>query len=226
MVDGNKKEKKGFAGLNQLVSDVEPVTPAPEHEVKTDNTRQAEPAKAEPTQQIFYGTQQSGPSSNGKYWAIGIGVLVLLIVIGNSDSNKSTPNRSVATAPSYSPPPAYEAPAYVPQAPAPAYAPPEAIAPLAVDDEEIPPVGSGLAFNDAQMRYCLSEKIRVATWQGYINNYSETSVGAFNEAVDDYNARCSHFRYRSGALERVRGQVEQNQYTLQRQGMDKAQANP
>lgn len=66
----------------------------------------------------------------------------------------------------------------------------------------------------------------MVTWEDHVDNYSETSVDAFNAAVDDYNARCSNFRYRSGSLEGVRAQVEANRDILQRQGLDKALENP
>ena len=90
----------------------------------------------------------------------------------------------------------------------------------------MPPVGNGLEFNNSQIRYCLSQKIRISTWQPRVNNYSESSVNAFNEAVDDYNMRCSHFRYRSGTLESTRSEVEANRYALTQQGEASAAANP
>jgi hypothetical protein len=59
-----------------------------------------------------------------------------------------------------------------------------------------------------------------------VNNYSESSVNAFNEAVDDYNMRCSHFRYRSGTIESIRAEVEANRYAIFQQGEASAAANP
>jgi hypothetical protein len=81
-------------------------------------------------------------------------------------------------------------------------------------------------LNEAQIRYCLSEKIRVSAWKEGVNNYSQNSVDEFNTAVADYNARCSHFRYRSGSLESVRAQVEVNRYKIRSQGIASALANP
>lgn len=231
MVEDKNNEKKGFAGLNRLLSDVEPVnsTPAPEPTLDPERPRQSE-IPQETAQPIHFGTPQASSGSSGKYWAIGIGVFALFIWINNSGSNKSSPTRSVAVAPSpaprYAPAPTYEPdPTHV--APAPAYVAPGPIyAPVPVDNEELPPIGTSLTFNESQLRYCLSEKIRVVTWKNYVDNYSGTSVDAFNAAVDDYNARCSHFRYRSGSLEGVRAQVEANRDILQRQGLDKASKNP
>ncbi|MGB4781747.1 hypothetical protein [Candidatus Methylomirabilis sp.] len=225
MVDEKKTEKKGFAGLDHLVSDVEPVnaTPAPAPTIESERTGQSETPQ-ETVRPIHFGAPQAISRSFGKYWAIGVGVLVLFIWISNNDSNKSVSTRSVSVAPS--PVPTYEpAPAHV--VPAPAYVAPGPInAPVPVGNEELPPIGNGLTFNESQMRYCLSEEIRVTIWKDYVDNYSETSVDAFNTAINDYNARCSHFRYRRGSLERVRAQVEANRDILERQGLDKASENP
>lgn len=59
-----------------------------------------------------------------------------------------------------------------------------------------------------------------------MNSYSETSVDAFNAEVNDYNARCSNFRYRSGTLEGIRSEVEANRTALTRQGVASAAHNP
>jgi len=217
----NDKNKKGFAGLDSLVSDVEVPKPRPAPAPEPVRQQEAPRPSAEP--KPAYSPPKPSGGGAGKWWAIGIGVVVLFSWLGGSDkksSARSAPTPSYS-APSYSAPapaaaPAYTPPVYVPE-PAPIYA---------TNDEEMPPVGSGLAFNRAQIRYCLSEKIRVSAWQGQVNEYSATSVDAFNEAVRDYNSRCSNFRYKSGMLENVRSDVEANRYTLQLAGMKLAATNP
>ena len=98
--------------------------------------------------------------------------------------------------------------------------------PYSPREETEQPVGSGLAFDRSQIRYCLSENIRMDAWEGQLNQYSDTSVDAFNAAVNDYNARCSHIRYRRGELESVRSEVDSNRVALTRQGLAKAAGNP
>lgn len=93
-------------------------------------------------------------------------------------------------------------------------------------EEEIPPIGSGRVFNNGQIRYCLSEKIRIEAWDGAVNAYSQASVDAFNGAVNDYNARCSNFQYRQGALQRISSEVEASRYGLQQEGLGRASLNP
>jgi hypothetical protein len=184
----------------------------------------------------------------GIWWAIGIGLITFIIWI--SGSNKQTLSdaaadaapEAVAPAKVWEAPapeadehaPAWEAPAPDPAAPVPD---PETEEPAPTQGyveqaqtnelhEDVPPVGNGLIFNQSQMRYCLAEQIRINAWKGAVNDYSETSVNAFNSAVSDYNARCSHFRYRSGALESVRVSVEENRQAIMEQGLEKAAENP
>lgn len=195
-------DKKGFAGLESMVSDIEMPSPPP-----TKTETHSEPVKdSAPAPQVYQG-QPSSPSGSGKWWAIGIGILILAIWAGGFGSKISSRD------------PSYVAPA---PAPAPSYGPPA----YASDQEEIPPVGSGILFGRNQIRYCLSEKIRIEAWSSKVNEYSGSSVDAFNFAVNDYNARCSNFRYHSGSLESVRTEVEANRYSLAAEGMRKALLNP
>lgn len=90
----------------------------------------------------------------------------------------------------------------------------------AQNDEEIPPYGSPTSvYNGAQIRYCLSQKIRIGAWEGSVDTQSEVSVGEFNSAVGDYNQRCGHFRYRTRDYSPAAAQVESRRSDLVRQGL-------
>jgi len=78
----------------------------------------------------------------------------------------------------------------------------------------MPPVGSGYVLSNNQIRYCVSQGIRIETMKGLIDRYSQNEVDQFNVTVSDYNSRCMNYRYRGGALETVRGQVEANRSSL------------
>lgn len=212
--------KKGFAGLDSMVSEVEvPKAPAPEPVRKEEKAAPPEHSGAQP-QPAYTGSPASGDSS-GKWWLLAVGVIVFFAwAVGSREQIPSD-----AIAPVEAPAPEYAPAAEAPEAPAPTYAP-EPAPTNASNDEEMPPVGNGLSFNTSQIRYCLSQKIRMSAWQSQVNESSETSVNAFNEAVNDYNMRCSHFRYRSGTLENVRSEVEANRYALTQQGDASAAANP
>jgi hypothetical protein len=90
--------------------------------------------------------------------------------------------------------------------------------------EQRPAVGEGLVLSAAEIRYCLAEEIRVNGMQKAVNQYSASSVDAFNRAVSDYNSRCSHFRYRSGTLEALRREVESRRAALELDGMQRIAA--
>jgi len=214
---GENKKRKGFAGFDSMVSNIE--VPKSKPVPVPDAVQQQEtPSQARTTPQTVYAGKQTTDGGSGKWWAIGVGLVVMISWLMGTD-NKSA-SRPAAAIPSYSAP-SYSAPA---PAAAPAYAPPPSYE--SDTSEERPPVGSGLILNRAQIRYCLSQKIRISSWQKHVDNYSKSSVDVFNGAVANYNARCSNFRYRSGLLESVRSEVEANRYALQIEGSDSAAANP
>ena len=74
--------------------------------------------------------------------------------------------------------------------------------------ESKPSVGRNNVLSTAQIRYCLAEKIRLDAADTVLNNYSDSDVDRFNRYVNDYNSRCGEFRYRQGALESARRDVE------------------
>lgn len=225
--ENNKKnEGKGFAGLSSLVSDVDttPPPPAPKTESAGSTTstgrpasQSAQPQPQQPTQRQTYQEppQPSSGSSGGK-WILGIAAVVgLLLLIGQS--NKNTPSPSPAPAPAYSPPAQSAAPSYSPPAPPQAPSGPQ---------ESKPPVGQDLVFSTAQIRYCLAEDIRMEGAKAALNNYSDSDVDRFNAMVADYNSRCGRFRYRSGALERARRDVEPYRGQLQAEGRSRFARGP
>lgn len=219
--ENNKKnEGKGFAGLSSLVSDVDttPPPPAPKTESagstkSTERPDSEAPRPQQPTQRQTYQEplQPSSGSSGGK-WILGIAAVVgLLWLIGQS--NKNTP----------SPAPAYSPPA---QSAAPSYSPPAQPQGPSVPQESKPPVGQDLVLSTAQIRYCLAEDIRMEGARAALNNYSDSDVDRFNAMVADYNSRCGSFRYRSGALESARRDVEPYRGQLQAEGRSRFARGP
>lgn len=196
-----KGEGKGFAGLSSLVSDVDtaPVPPAPKKEpaaAALSAGHAASQAPRLPTSQQHQTYQEpaqpsSGGSSGGK-WVLGIAAVIgILWLIGQSDKNTTSP------APPYSPPAQSAAPNYVPPAPAPAPPrPPQPQAPSRPTESK-PPVGRDLVLSREQIRYCLAEDIRIDGAKFALNNYIDADVRRFNAMVDDYNSRCSSFRYQT-----------------------------
>jgi uncharacterized protein len=234
----NKTSKRGFAGLDSMVSDI---TPGPELSAPPDPPETGTAPRVTEPPKIYTGSPNAG-SGSGKWWAIAIALVVLFVWLVNStrpattyEALAPTPTAAAATpstseAPAPTPnatavPPIYEAPAPTPKAtaaPALYYSPPPGTVPSNSSNEEsVPPIGNGLTLDRSQIRYCLSEKIRVEAWQR-VNQNSEASVDAFNAAVEDYNARCSNFRYYTTDFESVRSEVEANRAALTQQGLSKA----
>lgn len=201
----NKEERKGFAGLSSLVSDVDTSLPSPskqeaatadaasnaERRAASESQQPEPPPKQQPYQAP---SQPSSGSSTGK-WVLGIAAVIgVLWLIGEADKSPSSP------APSYSPParsttPSYSAAPAQPQVPT-------------RPDETKPPVGQDLVFSTAQLRYCLAEDIRMDAAKAVLNNYIDSDVHRFNAMVADYNSRCGRFRYRRGSLEIARRDIE------------------
>ena len=85
-------------------------------------------------------------------------------------------------------------------------------------EEDMPPVGSGLAFTDNEIRYCLSQNIRLDGAQSVLNKYSQADVDRYNAMINDYNSRCGNFQYTPGALQSIQAEVNASSATLQSQG--------
>lgn len=86
--------------------------------------------------------------------------------------------------------------------------------------EDQPPVGTGLVLGVAQIRYCLAEDIRIDGARATIDNYSGAEVDRFNAMIDDYNNRCSNFRYRTGDLEQAKRDIEPFRNQLRIEGRE------
>lgn len=217
-----KGEGKGFAGLSSLVSDVDTTPPlAAKTEPAAAATGggrpspQPAPLQPQPSQRQTYQepAQPSSSGSSGGKWVLGIAAVIgVLWLIGQSDKSTTSP------APAYSPPaqtatPSYSPPPAEPQAPS-------------RPQESMPPVGQALVFSTGQIRYCLAEDIRMESAKSALNNYIDSDVDRFNAMVADYNSRCGSFRYRSGALESARRDIEPYRSQFQSEGRSRFVRSP
>ena len=206
----NDKKGKGFAGLDSMVSDVSKDVgnaSKPEPTITTESA--STPSPPTPTSPHIPTTTSSGDSRStgsdntgkGKIgWIIAGAIVLFIFIINVAQKGKQTE----APAP-YAPEPEAAAPA------------PEAVAPAPVarvpakpskPSSEKPPVGRNEVLNVGQIRYCLTEKIRMDAYEGVINNAREDEISRFNVLVNDYNSRCGEFRYYRGDLERAQRDVE------------------
>ena len=88
----------------------------------------------------------------------------------------------------------------------------------------MPPVGTNHVLSSAQIRYCVAENIRLAAAQQIIHDTDVVSdVLRFNDMIEDYNSRCSEYRYRRGALESAQGEVERYRPLIELEGVNRFQ---
>ena len=215
-VEDDKKrnnERKGFAGLTSLVSDVGTLArPAATKEpttspgVSPNSTPQAEQtAQPQPRQEeISPDTPQPSSESSGPILVIGIAAIIGVIwLIGQSSKTSTT------LEPAYSPPA---------QSIAPIYSPPVQPKEPSRPNESQPPFGQNIVLSTPQIRYCLAEDIRMDGAKVVLNNYNEADIDRFNAMVADYNSRCGSFRYRGDTLESARRDIEPYRNDLQAEG--------
>ena len=212
---------KGFAGLSSMLSDVDDTVASnpdqPLEEASTSSTQQSSQAntpveqeKPRPTLQTHQAaTQPSGGSSAG-LWLLGVVAVIVVVWLANNSNNNilsksaySPGNSSASVAPIS----ASHQPAIQPQPQAPSR-----------PTEEKPSVGRNNVLSAPQIRYCLAEKIRLDATESVVNTYVDADVNRFNGYVGDYNSRCGEFRYRQGALESARSDVELIRSQLQAEG--------
>ena len=215
----NNGKKNGFAAIDGMVSDLE---------IANRSARS-----------VYIGKSIAAwrYALSGKNWLpLCLFIALLFVYIGRSapppETNQaSNPPPAAPAAPTVNVPTqtAVIAPAPTPLPPLDPVAarstPPETKVSKKLLVERIPPIGQGLVLDPAQIRYCLSEGIRITAWHERANRYSQRAVDMFNAVASDYNARCGNFSYRSGTLESVRAEVEKNREMLVQLGFESAERN-
>ncbi len=204
---GEKKSGKGFAGLSSMVSNVDAALGTAQREKRVSTGSAPRPKRSQaasgsvperpPSPAVGQPSSKSSTRTWLIVWVISVGVGVPLMLLGWPIPNNPT-SRSLY--------PSSPATTRVGQPASRGFA------------EERPPVGTNLVLGAAQLRYCLSEDIRLQGAKRVLNLYSETDVRRFNTMVDDYNSRCGSFRYHRGSLESAKRDVEQNRFVLEAAG--------
>ncbi|MEQ6335675.1 hypothetical protein [Sphingobium sp. MK2] len=95
---------------------------------------------------------------------------------------------------------------------------------VAADDEvsikeNRPPLYSiGTSFDRSQVRYCMMQKARLEAANNVSARPTEYKIQQFNLTVDDYNSRCSNFRYHNDDMTAVQQEVNENASRLRSEG--------
>jgi hypothetical protein len=82
-------------------------------------------------------------------------------------------------------------------------------------DEDRPPIGTGLNFTQANIRYCEFQGIRLEALRSLV---SSADVSAFNVLIEDWNSRCSRYRYRPSDKNPIDAEVVARRSDLQAEG--------
>jgi hypothetical protein len=208
--------KSGFGGLGSMVSDVDGVIRQAEQNATTRPPSGAAPSdlpppqsenpKSPPAQEPLYsGSQKATSASSSKKWLLGIGAVIgtiwLLSTVDHQPSQRQIPTVAAPSPTRQNSIPGPNEQTYL--------------------TEERPPLGVDIVLGPAQLRYCLAEKIRIESARSVLNNYIARQVSKFNSMVNDYNDRCSRFRYRRGTLESARAEVERFRLKLEAEGRNR-----
>lgn len=200
----NHDKNIGFAGFEAYADEF--TVHIPEHDDSAETAPEATSEPEEQTTSTIYEAPEKRTKAGGIWWVIiivGIGGLWLW---GESDNKPRSSSYSSSTSYSTNNSSNYNSSSY---------------SDSNYSQETIPPVGTNNVLNSSQIRYCLSEKIRMDAVETSINTYSQQEIDYFNNAVSDYNSRCGAFKYRRGALSSVENSVNANSSALRAEGLNK-----
>ena len=226
----DQKNGKGFSGFDDLVSDIsKDLEQASENSATSQsnpnqNLEQSSsqercfPESSSPEKRSNETTTTADPCTDpivsaSQYglthrWLTGAFIVGIFVIFISANSSKRD-----ATSSSPAPAPPRVATSYSP-----------APAPPRMDltrNEIMPQIGTNNVLSRDEIRYCLSEKIRIGAMKETVDRYSETEIDFFNITVQRYNNRCAQFRYRRGSLENVRSEVEAARGQLELEGMSR-----
>jgi hypothetical protein len=210
----------GFAGLSNLASDVDDLIASATKRAAAARRRAAAGATAssgssskqsdERGQQTF--TASPSPGSTRRWlWGAGAVLVVLWLIALASNSSGPTPVTPVSR------PPRSVSGTGTPAG----QQSPVSSSPSNGRIEQLPPIGPDRVLDAAQIRYCLSEDIRLEAAREVVN--ADADVNRFNSMINDFNTRCANYRYRRQVFESVQREVQSNRASLQAEGVARFQ---
>jgi hypothetical protein len=196
-----RSDTYGFAGLVSLVSDLKvPPSIAGKGASSSSDTK----GSGEATTSVS--VVHDRDFGRGPVVLIIIGGVILWVAYAHFNDNSA----NGPTAPTASPvsPPSYSSG----DSAAPRYAPSKNIdlaTPNYLETEPAP--GSGSILTVREITYCLAQDSRIATVQPLIDRTSHTAIVGFNAAVENFNSRCGHYRYKEEDMSQATSAVKAHQ---------------
>jgi hypothetical protein len=198
--------KKGFAGLSSLESKVEPIlskeTPSQDKNDTNLEGTQAQAVRPEPppiSTVVPKYTYSPELEFVKKYWIWILLGIFLIYIFASEDSKKTTPTSYSSG--SYTPEPTYTAPSF-----------------NSGLTESKPLYGANNVLTASEIYYCKAEELRIESNKVTVDRSDDFSLARFNQTVQDYNSRCSQYRYKDAAMNSANNALESNRYSIEAQG--------
>lgn len=214
----------GFDGFRLMVSDIsEELSTAENLRTKGPASRLAAASEPAPLPRRVRSSRVNWPLIA----LVGGGATALVLWMnasGNSayTTDPSYPVSDTRQAPNYDAPPepGVESPsADLSPSPVTAIAPTDMATP--VTGEVRPGPASGAVLGRGEIEYCLAENIRIDSSQPLVDDTSADQVSRFNAQVDDFNSRCSNFRYLESDMTAAKSAIELRRSALQQEGLSR-----
>ncbi len=219
--------RRGFAGLADLVSEVDSVirvtarqrVPEPDPVSHSPSPRQTAATQARPATE--YGTadpnESSRPNRGGLKVVFGLlaagAAILVFVTVGQEPSRPS----SAVRPPSVVPTPTTRAPTVAPtpttRAPT---IPTTQTAARPTEQAPLITTPSSPILNVAQIRYCLAQDIRLETARPTLQNNDQ--IARFNRAISDWNSRCGSYQYDTADMKSAQGYVSRYMIQIQAEG--------
>lgn len=145
------------------------------------------------------------------FWGIVIVGGGIWAVLANGGSTSGSQTR-------YRPSPSYSNTQTWPQTAAPSqmtFPPPQRSDSIDIS-ETMPAAGTGLALTRGNIRYCAFQRVRIEAARPLVQ--AGVQGQRFSAAVDDYNSRCSDYRYRQSDKDAVDGELLLKRSSLESEG--------
>ena len=84
----------------------------------------------------------------------------------------------------------------------------------------IPPIGKSNILSIQQIRWCERQRIRIETLKNYVK--SDFAIQKINYLIDDFNNRCSSFKYREKDFSQAKREVEHIREEIVQESINKA----
>lgn len=210
----------GFAGLASMVSDVDDIVAQeignsekiskPQAAVATSAVTPslASASTSSPQPQHGNSSESEKPNNKGRNWIIGLAVIAGVYWFANRPDDSAPFSTSDISSSTYS-------------ATTDTWSTINSSSPSESETspvEQTPPIGTNLVLNRAQIQYCLAESIRLEAARGVLNPQNNFDTKLFNKYVEDYNRRCSSYRYHQNDYDIAKREVQQRQYEYQNEG--------